>query len=270
MTATRPDAPSEPRISAALTDAAGRTLFARDAERPCYAASTMKLAVLLAATRQVADGHLSLEEEVTITRTFAGSDGTPFVLEGDHLDGDLPPPGTLMPLSAVLDAMITRSSNEATNAVMERVGIPAVDAAARASGARRTRIERLIGDPGAVATGLTNEVTAADLVTLMRAVTTGRAPGWDSPLPDHLVDLHVDLLERQTIAPIGAALAKGVRWGSKSGEVEGVRHDVAFVGDPGTDGVRYLAVCTQGLGEAAADEAIAALTEALVVSRLTP
>lgn len=270
MSATRPPAPHEPRISVALTDASGRTLFARDAERPCYAASTMKLAVLLAAMRQVADGRLSLDEEVMVSRTFTGWDGAPFALEGDHLDAELPPPGTPMTLGDHLDAMITRSSNEATNSVMERIGIPAVVEAAVASGACRTRVERLIGDPSAVAAGLTNEVTAADLVTLMRAVTTGRAPGWASPLPGHLVDLHVDLLERQTIAPIGAALAKGVRWGSKSGEVDGIRHDVAFVGDPATDDVRYLAVCTQGLGEAAADEAIAALTEALVVSRLTP
>ncbi len=263
MPGTRPPAPEEPRISVALTDTAGRTLFARDSERPYYAASTMKLAVLLAATRQVADGRLSLGEEVAVGRTFTGSDGTAFALEGDHLDAELPPPGTPMTLAAMLDAMITRSSNEATNSVMERVGIPAVAEAAIASGTRRTRVERLIGDPSAVASELTNEVTAAGLVTLMRAVTTGRAPGWASPLPDHLLDLHVDLLERQTIAPIGAAVAKGARWGSKSGEVDGIRHDVAFVGDPGTDAVRYLAVCTQGLGEAAADEAIAVLTEAL-------
>lgn len=270
MPATRPPAPEAPRISVALTDAAGRTLFARDSECPYYAASTMKLAVLLAASRQVADGHLSLDEEIAVSRTFTGSDGTPFVLEGDHLDPELPPPGTPMTMAAMFDAMITRSSNEATNSVMERVGIPAVAEAAVTSGTRRTRVERLIGDPSAVATGRTNEVTAADLVILMHAVTTGHAPGGASPLPGDLVDLHIDLLERQTIAPIGGALAKGVRWGSKSGEVDGIRHDVAFIGDPATDAVRYLAVCTQGLGEAAADEAIAALTEALVVSRLTP
>lgn len=261
MSATRPPAPDEPHISVALTDASGRVLFARDPERIYYAASTMKLAVLLAATRQVADGALSLEQEIPTSRTFTSTEGTPFVLGGDHLDPELPPPGTPMPLADHLDAMITRSSNEATNSVMELMGIPAVAQVARACG---IRVERLIGDPTAVATGLTNEVTAIGLTTLMQAVTTGRVPGWPEPLPRELVELHIGCLERQTIAPIGAALPTGVRWGSKSGEIDGIRHDVAFVGDPGTDDVRHLAVCTQGLDEAAADESIAALTQALL------
>lgn len=260
MTNTRPPAPDEPHISVVLSDANGRVLFARGPERIYYAASTMKLAVLLAATRRVADGVLSLEQEVPTSRSFTSTEGTPFVLDGDHVDPRLPPPGTPLPLAGHLDAMITRSSNEATNSVMELVGVPAVAEVASACG---VRVERLIGDPTAVATGLTNEVTAIGLTTLMQAVTTGLVPGWPEPLPRHLVDLHIGCLERQTIAPIGAALPKGVRWGSKSGEIDGIRHDVAFVGDPGTDAVRHLAVCTQGLAEAAADEAIAALTQAL-------
>lgn len=264
MTDTRPPAPREPRISVALTDASGRLLFARDPERPHYAASTMKLAVLLAATHAVAEGRLSLDQEVLTSRTFTSAEGTPFVLDGDHLDHELPPPGTPLPLAGMLDAMITRSSNEATNSVMELVGVPAVAEAAVAGGTRHTRVERLIGDPAAVGAGLTNEVTAADLAHLMRSVATGVAPGRPEPLPGHLVDLHRNVLERQTIAPVGAALAKGVRWGSKSGEIEGIRHDVAYIGAPDGPDVRYLAVCTQGLGEAAADETIAALTEALV------
>lgn len=264
MPDSRPPAPDEPRIGVSFTDAAGTTLFARDADRPFYAASTMKLAVLLAASRRVAGGGLSLDEQIPVSRTFTGADGAPFVLSGDHLDPQLPAPGTPMTLAEMLDVMITRSSNEATNAVMERIGLSAVAEAATAAGAGHTRVERLIGDPAAVVAGRTNEVTAVDLTTLLRAVTTGRVPGWDSPLPEDLVDRHLGALERQTIAPIGRALAKGVRWGSKSGEVDGIRHDVAFVGDPATDAVRYLAVCTQGLGEAAADEAIATLTEALV------
>lgn len=258
---TRPPAPQDPRISVSLTDASGVALFARDAERPHYAASTMKLAVLLAATREVAEGRLSLATELPVSRTFTSAEGTPFDLTGDHLDPWLPPPSTPMTLAAMLDAMITRSSNEATNSVVELIGLPAV---AQVAGGFGVRVERLIGDPIAVRAGRTNEVTATGLTALIRAVTTGRVPGRRSPLPRDLVDLHVDALERQTIAPIGAALPTGTRWGSKSGEIEGVRHDVAFVGDPGSDDVRYLAVCTQGLGEAAADEAIAALTEALL------
>src|SRR5699024_4641483 len=98
-----------PRISVHLTDAAGRTLFARDADRPYYAASTMKLAVLIAASTAVADGRLSLADELPARRTFTGSGGTPFALEGDHLDPLLPAEGTPMTLAKMLEATITRS-----------------------------------------------------------------------------------------------------------------------------------------------------------------
>ncbi|WP_068257480.1 serine hydrolase [Janibacter corallicola] len=257
-----------PRISVHLTDAAGRTLFARDADRPYYAASTMKLAVLLAATTAVADGRASLTDELPASRTFTGAGGAPFALEGDHLDHQLPAEGTPMSLAEMLGAMITRSSNEATNSVMELLGVPAVAAVPEACGTRNTRIERLIGDPSAVEGGLTNETTAADLTMLLRATVTGRFG--TTRLPDDLVARQVDWLERQTIAPIAAGLPKGVRHGSKSGEVEGFRHDVAFVGDPGAADVRYLAVCTSGLAEAAADEVIAAVTEALLLRMRSP
>lgn len=260
---TRPPAPSDPRISVCLTDATGEVVFERDAGRVHYAASTMKLAVLLAASRRIADEELSLGQELRTTRSFTGAGGAPFALTGDHLDPELPPPGTVVTLADLLEAMITRSSNEATNAVIELVGLPAVAAVAAACGAGRTRVERLIGDPAAVAAGYTNETTAADLTRLLRAVTTGALP--DSPrLPGHLVDRHIDWLRRQTIAPIGAALPRGTDWGSKSGEVDGIRHDVAFVGDPRTDAAHYLAICTQGLGESAADEVIGTFTEALL------
>lgn len=267
-TSSRPPAAREPRVSVSLTDASGRPLVTRQAARTYYAASTMKLAVLLAATKAVADGALTLDHELVVSRAFTGADGSPFELTGDHLDPVLPPPGAPMTLAGMLEAMIVRSSNETTNSVIELVGLPAVAAAATACGCRRTRVERLIGDPSAVTTGLTNEVTTGDLVTLLRAVVTGRVPGWAGPLPDDLVTLHIDWLERQTIAPIGAVVPPGVRWGSKSGEIDGIRHDVAFIGDPRTDDVRYVAVCTQGLGETAANEVIAALTETLVLPQV--
>lgn len=255
MSTTRPSAPDEPRISVALADAHGSLVFARDAERAYYAASTMKLAVLLAASREVARGRLSLDDEVPVSRTFTAVDGSPFVLAGDHLDEQMPPPGTPLPLAQHLEAMISRSSNEATNSVMELVDLATVTRVAAEHG---LRVERLIGDPVAVERGLTNEASAAALSRLMRVVVA------DNDLPQHLTDLHGEWLRRQTIAPVGAAVPTGVVWGSKSGEVDGYRHDVAFVGEPSSDEVHYLAVCTQGLGEAAADEAIAALTEALL------
>ena len=45
--------------------------------------------------------------------------------------------------------------------------------------------------------------------------------------------------------------------GSKSGWVDGIRHDVAFVGPPGPDAL-VVAVCTRGYAETDAEELLRA------------
>lgn len=265
---TRPIASQTPRISFALADSTGRVVAQRDPDQVYYAASTVKLAVLLAALRRVGDGEVALEDTCEAARTFVGVDGGEFTLADDHVDSDFSPVGTALPLAETLDAMVSRSSNEATNMVMQLVSAGQIEVVLTDCGAARTRIQRMIGDPAALASGLTNETTAYDLVALMRCATTGNLGSAAAPLPEELTQFAIRALECQTIAPIGAALPRGVRWGSKSGEIDGIRHDVAFIGDPASAGVLYFAVCTEGIGVAAADEAIAALTDALVLTRL--
>lgn len=141
--------------------------------------------------------------------------------------------------------MIDRSSNEATDHVVELVGLDAVAATITGLGLRATRVQRLIGDAAALGAGATNETSAADLAVTMRAaVTTG---GLTPPLPASSLELARSALAAQQIPVIGGALREGVPWGSKSGWVEGYRHDVAFVGDPDGAELRVLAVMTAGL-----------------------
>src|SRR5699024_5622902 len=80
-------APTQPTLAYALADARGQLLAAERADHPFYAASTIKLHVLLAAL-QAADGTeagkdgpgdeplLDLDQRVPATRTFLGADGT--------------------------------------------------------------------------------------------------------------------------------------------------------------------------------------------------
>ena len=53
-------------------------------------------------------------------------------------------------------------------------------------------------------------------------------------------------------------MPEGVPYGSKSGWVDGIRHDVAFVGGPGPDAL-VVAVCTRGYDEPEAEETLQAL-----------
>ncbi|MDN5901378.1 MAG: class A beta-lactamase-related serine hydrolase [Brachybacterium sp.] len=247
-------APEESAVSHCLLDAHGSVLDAQGADRPYYAASTIKLHVLLAALREAGTGRLDLTASVPAIRSFTGANGAPFTLGGDHLDPMYPAEGAPVEVQELLRRMIDRSSNEATDHVIELLGLDSVEATIIGLGLRSTRVERLIGDAAALRTGATNETSAADLALTMRAAVTpyGLAP----PLSASSLDLAREALRAQRIPVIGSALREGVRWGSKSGWVDGFRHDVAFVGDPDGEDLRVLAVMTAGLAPEDADRRI--------------
>lgn len=255
-------APEEIAVSHCLLDAHGSVLDAQGADRPHYAASTIKLHVLLAALREADQGKLDLSSRVPATRTFTGANGAPFTLGGDHLDPTHPDEGAPVEVRELLRRMIDRSSNEATDHLIELVGLDAVEATITGLGLRGTRVERLIGDAAALRSGATNETSAADLALTMRAAVT--PDGLTPPLPASSLDLAREALRAQRIPVIGTAVREGVRWGSKSGWVDGYRHDVAFVGDPDGEDLRMLAVMTAGLAPQDADRRITDLVRELL------
>lgn len=251
-------APTEVRLAHCLLDADGAVLSAARAEEPFYAASTIKLHVLLAVLRAAEQGELDLAAELPATCTFTGADGEEFTLSGGHLDPTHPEPGTKLALRDLATRMIDRSSNEATDQLLELVGLDAVAAVVGKLGLTATRVERLIGDAAALERGLTNETSAADLARTMHHLVAG--PG----LSGDFRELALAALRAQTIPIIGSVLRDGVRWGSKSGWVDGYRHDVAFFEDPARAGRRILAVMTAGLAEDEADARITALAAELL------
>lgn len=297
--------PTERVLTHHLVDATGAVLSSHDADRPLYAASTIKLHVVLAVARAAAEGRLdpdrkvldpdgkvldrdgkvrSLDGRVPATTTFTGADGCPFTLFGDHLDPTHPAEGTPISVRGLVTRAIDRSSNEATDHLLEIVGLDAVARTVDELGLTGTRIERKIGDSAALEQGLTNETTAADLARTMLALvgpdalrTDGARVGEDpdeerssgAARADGLDPLHVrdvdramilDALRAQQIPIITTVLAPGVDHGSKSGWVEGIRHDVAFVGDD----LQVLAVMTAGMGEEVADQEIRSLARRLL------
>ncbi|MGO1979234.1 serine hydrolase [Brachybacterium tyrofermentans] len=263
------DAPDQVSLSHCLLDAEGSVLSSADAERPYYAASTIKLHVMVAVLRAADRGAVDLDDVVTSTRSFTGADGTTFTLGGDHLDPTHPADGEQVSVRELLQRMVDRSSNEATDHLVELVGLDAVAEAIASLNLQETRVERLIGDASALATGATNETSAGDLARTMRALVQqdGRAESTKEPTTEPTtepVELARSVLRAQRIPVIAAALADGVDWGSKSGWVDGYRHDVAFVGDPDSAELRVLAVMTAGLAPEAADEKIAALVRELL------
>jgi beta-lactamase class A len=214
---------------------ADKPWYARAEHVPHYAASTMKVAVLLAAQHAHEAGTLDLDTPVPVTDRFASAaPGAPdYVLarapEDDPVTWERL--GGTAPLRWLAERMIVRSSNLATNIVLAHVGLGSAHREWALAGARHSRIGRGIEDAAARAAGLTNEVTAADLGALMTSAS--EAGGW----------VMATLEATEDRDDLAAGLPPGTRIAHKSGWVTGVRHGAAVIEPAG--GCPYLlVVCT--------------------------
>ncbi len=242
----------KPVITYRLTDGDGRVLAQKDPDTSFVPASTLKLAVLVATARALEAGDLTLDQKLPAEHTWPSkADGQPFGFDPDEVDPGMPAEGTPMSVREVLDRMITVSSNEATNMLMNQVGLDAIASALADAGATGSALGRLYGDMAAARKfGRASFVTSGDLAALMAALISGRLVGQE------WTRFCTDLLARQRDGVIGGVVPLGTPWGSKSGWVNEIRHDVAFIGSTGAH-ARVLAVCTSGF--ATHPEAVAAI-----------
>jgi len=209
------------------------------ARESLHAASTMKLAVLLAAYRLPVD----LEQRVRVENRFTSlADGSPFAVEAK--DDDDPWPytqlGREVPLRVLLERMIVRSSNLATNLAMRTLRVHEVQRVCRELGATDMRILRGVEDLKAHAKGLDNPATAHDLALLLEA------------MPRAAVDI---LLRQELNEGIPAGLPPGTQVAHKTGDITEHYHDAALVFPGGGRKPYSLVVMTRGFAtkEAAAE-----------------
>ncbi|MER6595411.1 serine hydrolase [Micromonospora purpureochromogenes] len=198
-----------------------------------YAASTMKIAVLLALHRAAEAGELDLDAPIPVVNGFdSAQPGTPRFACAQHYDNDdavWERVGGSAPLRWLADRMITRSSNLATNIVLGRVGLPAVARAWALAGARHSVTGRGIEDFAARDAGLTNLVTAADLAALLGGLVTGAARPGPLASPAACAAMTDVLLAQEHREDLAAGLPEGTRIAHKNGWVRGVRHGAGVV-----------------------------------------
>ena len=181
-------------------------------------ASSIKLAVLYELYRQAEEGRIDVGE---LTRP-----PLPRVRGG----GILQELGDRVSLTwrdlAVL--MIGWSDNEATNVLIRRVGMEAVNRRLDTLGLPRTRLRRLMMDLEAARRGDENVSTPREIARLAEIVARG-----DSLSPARAADL----LAVATVADEGSHFRRGLPQGaraiSKPGALEGVRCEAAWVDVPG-------------------------------------
>lgn len=216
--------PADPieRLSELVASAPGRLSLAvrtsrgvrvdHDSDRVVPAASTIKVAVLLA----YLDSGMPWDLPVALP-------------PGAHRVGGCGPLSLLpsvdrLPAGELLRLMIALSDNDATNAILELVGVGAVDRLLARSGARHTQLRRRMMDTQSAVAGRDNLATAAELAELLARLRAGTLLGERETAMALAV-----LREQQFDEGLPAFLPPDVHCANKTGSLDGVRHDVGVL-----------------------------------------
>ena len=234
-----------------VKDLADESAYGFNTDSLFHAASTMKVPVMIEYFRAVADGRIARGAKVRLENRFASIvDGSPYSLDpAEDSDSALyGRVGDSVAVRELVERMITRSSNLATNTVIALVDARRAQASARELGAVTMQVLRGVEDDKAYAQGLNNVTSARDLGALLDAIVSDRAAA--PPVTREMLGI----LERQEFnEEIPAGLPSGTRVAHKTGQIGGVLHDAAIVFPPEGRSPFILVVLTRGI----ADEALA-------------
>lgn len=208
-------------------DAETTIQWSYNADHYFHAASTMKLAVLLGVFRQIESGQLALDAPVHIRNRFTSIvNQQAFMLD---LTRDADPDvyghlGKTLTVQELAYWMITKSSNLATNLLVDIVGVPTIQLALDEMEIDGVKVLRGVEDQAAFEAGLNNEVTANGLMKLLRLIAEGRA--YSPKSSDQMLEI---LLDQQYRSGIPAGLPKATRVAHKTGNISTVHHDAGIV-----------------------------------------
>jgi beta-lactamase class A len=120
--------------------------------------------------------------------------------------------------------MITKSSNLATNLLVDVVGIQTIQQALDELEIDGVKVLRGVEDQAAFHAGLNNEVTANGLLKLLRLIADGKA--YSQQACDEMLKI---MLDQQYRSGIPAGLPKAARIAHKTGNISTVHHDAGIV-----------------------------------------
>ena len=225
----------------ALSPRGGR--FSHRGDRRFVAASTVKIAVMIELFRQAEAGHQSLAYRHTL-RAGDIADGSG-VLANLHL-------GLELTLADLAYLMMSISDNTATNILIDRLGMDAVNATMQRLGMVQSTLGRKMRGRLKLAGETENWAVPDEYAAVIAALLDNRAAS-----PASCAQMVALLEAQQNDRRIARHLpqADRPRWGSKTGSLPGVVNDVGFVMTDG--GPVILAIYCEDLADAHAGEQIA-------------
>jgi beta-lactamase class A len=208
-------------------DAQTTIQWSYNADQYFHAASTMKLAVLLGVFREVDRGAIALDSAVHVRNRFTSIvNQEPFMLDlGRDADPDVYGHlGKTLTVRELAYWMITKSSNLATNLLVDVIGIQTIQHALDELDIDGVRVLRGVEDQAAFNAGLNNEVTANGLLKMLRVIVDGKA--FSEEACREMLDI---MLDQQYRSGIPAGLPKAARVAHKTGNISTVHHDAGIV-----------------------------------------
>jgi beta-lactamase class A len=231
----------------------GKSELLIDVDKPFHAASTMKVPVMIELFRQAEAGTLTLDDPLPIRNQFRSIvDGSPYTLsEGDDSDVEVyANVGKSMTLRELNEAMITVSSNFATNLLIERLDVEKIKATVTRLGANGMKVLRGVEDSKAFEKGLNNETTARGLLVLFEKLGKGQAV---SAKADREM---IEVLKRQKFRDaIPAGVPAGTPVAHKTGNITRIQHDAGIVYGPRP---YVLVVLVRGIEDSTVSKALIA------------
>jgi beta-lactamase class A len=218
-------------IAVAFYDWETSTSWSLRAERWFHAASTIKLAILLALVDAVAKERFEWESQLHVRNRFASRvDAEPYRIARDR-DADSvvhAEVGKLMRVRDLAERMIVASSNLATNLLLDLLGVRETREALEKLGLQGIDVVRGVEDHRAHEAGIDNRVTADGLLALLRSLQEGRGIGADG------AKQMIDVLSRQELqSATRLGLPESVRGrarvANKPGEISTAAHDAGLV-----------------------------------------
>ncbi|SEN92341.1 CubicO group peptidase, beta-lactamase class C family [bacterium A37T11] len=219
----------------------GETFFLNEKDS-FHAASTMKTPVMAEVFEQADKGKFSISDSVTVINLFKsivdGSKYSQYPLN-DSEQALYKLIGKKTTIDDLLQRMITRSSNLATNNLVNLVGAKNVMKMMKGIGAKDIKVLRGVEDSKAYEKGLNNTTTAYDLMLIFEKMAQGTLVNKQSS------DAMIAILKNQYFkSVIPARLPANVKVAHKTGGLPLICHDSGIVYLP--DGRKYVLVLLSG------------------------
>ena len=214
-------------LAVGMFDTESGTEFRYRADRWFHAASTIKVAVLLGVFAAIHRGTLVPQSRLHVRNRFRSAyDGSSFrVFSERDADSDVQGAiGKTMRVSELARHMIVRSSNLATNLLLDLLGLSFLQQTLEQHHLGGIDLRRGVEDELAFEHGINNRVTADGLVQLLRLIAEERA--FSPMLSRAMLDI---LHEQEFRSGIPAGLPAGARVAHKTGEISTIAHDAGIV-----------------------------------------